>query len=111
MENPASWGRAELATDRAIRAHGRAQDAGIVGRSLVRAITDELRNEGLLVEEEKIGETGLKFPADPSAVHLWDPFGGEAEAQATEVAAQPAESKPKEFLVEAGSKSSPRRSS
>lgn len=52
MENPATWGRAELTVKAALKSHDEAVAKGIVGLSVFRTITDALREEGLLVEEE-----------------------------------------------------------
>lgn len=51
MENPATWGKAERLVHLAIRSHHNAQAAGFTGLSLVRTITDVLRDAGLLREE------------------------------------------------------------
>jgi hypothetical protein len=50
MENPATWGKAERIVDKAIGDHDTAMQRGITGLSLVRHITDALREAGLLKE-------------------------------------------------------------
>lgn len=42
-ENPMTWGNAEHVVDKAIRDAGEAHQAGMIGLSLVRQITDALR--------------------------------------------------------------------
>lgn len=48
MENPATWGPAEHAVQEAITEDFRDNEAGIIGLSLARKITDKLRAKGLL---------------------------------------------------------------
>ena len=50
MENPAAWGKAERVVDKAMREWLKSQEAGIIGRSKVKAITDALREADLLKE-------------------------------------------------------------
>lgn len=52
MENPATWGPAEHVVRRALEEAERQRQAGVVGLSTVRLITDSLREEGLLEEED-----------------------------------------------------------
>lgn len=51
-ENPAYWTPAERAISKAIHEHDEGMRQGLVGRSVVKAIGDELREAGLLKEEE-----------------------------------------------------------
>lgn len=54
MENPATWGKAEQLVNEIIRwdVESRGEGQFRAGYSLARQITDALRAEGLLVEEE-----------------------------------------------------------
>lgn len=52
MEDPSTWGLAERAVAQAIKEHSKATAAGVIGRSQVRAITDALRDVGLLINSE-----------------------------------------------------------
>lgn len=49
-ENPASWGEAEHVIRDAIDRHHENMAQGIIGVSIVRTITDALREAGLLTE-------------------------------------------------------------
>jgi hypothetical protein len=53
MEDPGTWGKAEITVRRAITdwREWQAQDRGVTGLSVTRTITDALRREGLLKEE------------------------------------------------------------
>jgi hypothetical protein len=53
MENPATWGRAERVVSDALEAALKARDEGYVGFSTPRQITDALRREGLLKEDDE----------------------------------------------------------
>jgi hypothetical protein len=54
MENPATWGKAEHIVDGVLESHFEAMTSAdlVTGPSLTRRITDALRAEGLLREEE-----------------------------------------------------------
>ena len=52
MENPATWGRAERIVHEALKRQQEAVARGLVGLSQARTVTDALRAEGLLKEED-----------------------------------------------------------
>jgi len=52
MENPMTWKKPEHVVSKAIEEHGKAVEAELFGLSLIRTITDALRKEGLLKEDE-----------------------------------------------------------
>jgi hypothetical protein len=62
MENPATWGPAEKVVDKVIREVYENRRAGITGLSMVRRVTDGLREAGLLRDRELAHCAGCDFP-------------------------------------------------
>lgn len=52
MENPATWTKTEKIVQKAYTDWAEARAKGVIGLSLTRTVTDALRKEGLLKEEE-----------------------------------------------------------
>lgn len=52
MENPGTWTLAEHVVNKAINDHFTDRNQGLIGLSVVRRITDALRAEKLLVEDD-----------------------------------------------------------
>ncbi len=81
MENPATWGEAELIISEVLDDHDRVQRGPepLCGFSVEKLIADALRKAGLLKEE--VRDVEAEDPAEKKAKPTFDTTGGDAASQ------------------------------